>query len=186
MQHDASADRAAHDHRLVEFERVRDVHDHAHVIARGELILRILPAGRRRGFAVPWHVESDDTEVCRHARIVHQSAILPRVRTGSVQAEQGNAPTRFLDKKPVRFAEQVEMKITAGGWLETRIHRAGSRRGAAITSLKYKRSDMNGCRSPSTRINFCLTSANMSVKPGGGSGCQNFSQTACEARSAKL
>jgi hypothetical protein len=40
--------------------------------------------------------------------------------------------------------------------------------------------------SPSTRINFCLTSANTSVKPSGGSGCQNFSQTPREARNAKL
>ncbi len=45
---------------------------------------------------------------------------------------------------------------------------------------------MKGWMSPSTRINFCLTSANTSVKPSGGSGCQNFSQTPREARSAKL
>ena len=45
---------------------------------------------------------------------------------------------------------------------------------------------MKGCMSPSTRISFCFTSANMSVKPSGGSGCQNFSHTSREARSAKL
>ena len=45
---------------------------------------------------------------------------------------------------------------------------------------------MKGCMSPSTRISFCFTSAKMSVKPSGGSGCQNFSQTPREARKAKL
>ena len=44
---------------------------------------------------------------------------------------------------------------------------------------------MNGWRSPSTRISLVLIKANTSVKPSGGSGCQNFSHTSREARTAK-
>ena len=136
MQHDAPADRAAHGDRLVEAERIGDFHDHAHIVARGELVFLVLPAGRRRGLAVPGHVEGDDAEGGRHARVVHQAAELARVGAGRVQAEQGNACSGLLDIKPVRLAEQVEMKIAAGNRLEARAHRAASLRGAAITSLK--------------------------------------------------
>ena len=110
MQHDAPADRAAHDDRLVEFERVGDFDDHAHIVARGELVFRVLPAGRRRRLAVPGHVEGDDAEVRRDARIVHQAAILPRVGAGGVQAEKRNALAGLLDIEPVRLAEQIEMQ----------------------------------------------------------------------------
>ena len=139
MQHDASADRAAHDHRLVEFERVGDVDDHAHVVARGELYSRVLPAGGRRGLAVPGHVEGDDAEIVGDALVVHQPAILAAVGAGGVQAEQRNALAGLLDIKPVRLAEQIEMQIAAGNRFEARAHRgplSASLRGAAITSLK--------------------------------------------------
>ena len=63
MQHDAPADRAAHGDRLVEPKRVGDFDDHAHIVARGELVFRVLPAGRRRRLAVPGHVEGDDAKI---------------------------------------------------------------------------------------------------------------------------
>ena len=86
---------------------------------------------------MPGHVEGDDAEVRRDARIVHQPAILPRVGAGGVQADQRNALAGLLDIEPVRLAEQVEMQIAAGDRLEARAHRAASfGAAAAITSLK--------------------------------------------------
>jgi hypothetical protein len=86
MQDDAPADRAAHRHRLVEFERIGNAEDDVGVVARGETILFVLPAGRGRGFPMPGKIERDDAEVLGDARIVEQAAILPRVGTGGVQA----------------------------------------------------------------------------------------------------
>ena len=65
MQRDASADRAAHQDRPVEFERGHDFEDHGGVLRRGELVLLVMPARRRRRLAVPGHVEGDDAMVAR-------------------------------------------------------------------------------------------------------------------------
>jgi hypothetical protein len=86
VQRDAPADRAAHHDRPVEFQRGHDVEDHGRVLRRGELILLVVPAGRRRRFAVPRHVESDDAMVRGDAGMVHQAAILPAVRSRGMQA----------------------------------------------------------------------------------------------------
>ena len=136
MQHNASADRATHRHRLVERERIGDLDDHAHIIARSELVFAVLPAGRRRRLAVPGHVEGDDAVVRGDARIVHQAAILPRVGAGGVQAEQGDALARLLDIEPLRLSEQLAVQITTDDGFVTRAHRAASLRGLAMTSLK--------------------------------------------------
>jgi hypothetical protein len=53
MQRDAAADRAADQDRAIEFERRRNLQNHRRVLRRGELILLIVPSGRRRRFAVP-------------------------------------------------------------------------------------------------------------------------------------
>ena len=128
MQHDASADRAAHGDRLVELERVGDFDDHAHIVARGELVFGVLPAGGRRGLAVPGHVEGDDAEM--FASRAHRSSA-PRYWRASEPAvcrqSRGMPWPGFLDIKPVRLAEQIEMQIAAGDWLEARAHRMASR-----------------------------------------------------------
>ena len=136
MQHDAPADRAAHDGGLVEFECRGDFEDHAHIIARSEPVLLIFPADWRRGLSVPRHVEHDHAIVFRDAPIVQQAAILPTVGACSVQAKQGNAVAGFLDIETVRPPEQVEMQIAADGWLETRAHAVASPRSTASTPLK--------------------------------------------------
>ncbi len=105
IEHDAAADRAAHHHGLVELQRVGDLQDHLHIVARGEPVLLVLIAIGRRGFAVPRHVEHDDAVVVGDARIVEQPAILPAVGARGVQAEQRNALAGFLDVEPVRAAE---------------------------------------------------------------------------------
>jgi hypothetical protein len=51
MKRDASADRAADQDRPVQFERGHDLEDHAGVLRRGELVLLVVPARRRRGLA---------------------------------------------------------------------------------------------------------------------------------------
>ena len=113
MQHDAAADRATHGHGLVECERVGDLHDQSHIVARSELVFGVLPAGRRRRLAMPRHVKGDDAVVCGDAFIVHQATILPRVGAGGVQAEQGDALAGLLDVKPLRFAEQLAIQVAA-------------------------------------------------------------------------
>ena len=148
IEHDAAADRAAHHHGLVELQRVGDLEDHPHVVARGELVLLVLVALGRRGFAVPRHVEHDDAIVVGDALVVEQAAILPPVGARGVQAKQRNALARLLDVEPVRPAEQVEVEIAADDGLEARAHRpiavrrtaslrspSGLPRGAASTSL---------------------------------------------------
>ena len=87
MQRDAAADRATDQDRPVEFERGHDLEDHGGVLRRGELVFLVVPAGRRRGFAVPGHVEGDDAMLRGDPRIVHQRAVLPAVGAGGVQAQ---------------------------------------------------------------------------------------------------
>ena len=134
IEHDATPDGAAHDDRLVELERVRDFQDHLHIVARGEAVFLVLPADRRRGLAVPGHVERDDAEALRDARLVEQAAVLAAVRPGRVQAEEWNARSGLFEIEPVRTAEQFEIEIAADDRFEARAHGA-TRRGAASTSL---------------------------------------------------
>jgi hypothetical protein len=47
MKNNAAPDRAAHHDRVVEFQGIGDLQDHLHVVARGEAIFLVLPAGRR-------------------------------------------------------------------------------------------------------------------------------------------
>jgi hypothetical protein len=70
----------------VEFQRGHDVEDHAGVLRRGELVFLVVPAGRRRGLAVPRHVEGDDAVVGGDAGMIHQAAILTPVGTRGMQA----------------------------------------------------------------------------------------------------
>ena len=46
MQHNAAADRAAHDNGPLKLECVNDVKDQTHIAGRSQLILPILPARR--------------------------------------------------------------------------------------------------------------------------------------------
>ena len=124
MQRDAAADRTADHDRPVEFERGRDLQDHGRVLRRGELILLLMPARRRRRLAVPGHVEGNDAMFCGDARVVHQAAILPPVAARGVQAQQRRALARLLDIDAVRPAEQIEMHVAAGDRLEPRAHAA--------------------------------------------------------------
>ena len=144
VQHDAPADGAAHHHRLVEAKRIDDGHDGVDVGARGELVLGLLPARRRRGFAVPGQVEGDDAELGENLGVIEKAAVLPAVGAGRVQADERDAGTGFLDVEPVRLALDVEAQIAADGRLELRsgagAHRARSsaaaERGRASSSLK--------------------------------------------------
>src|SRR5262249_52187152 len=113
MQNDASADRATDGYRPVEFERVGDLDDHSHIVARGELVISILPSGRRGGLAMPRHVESDDAEIFRPARIVEHAAILARVGTCSMQAQQRNALPGFLHIEAVGVSQGLNVQIEA-------------------------------------------------------------------------
>jgi hypothetical protein len=65
MQRDAAADRTADQDRPIEFEGSRHLQNHGRVLRRGELVLLVVPAGRRRGLAVPRQVERDHTVAAR-------------------------------------------------------------------------------------------------------------------------
>ena len=137
MQRDAAADRTADQDRSVEFECGRNLQNHRRVLRRGELVLLLVPARRRRRFAVPGHVEGNDAMLRRDARIVHQAAILPPVASRRMQAQQRRALARFLDIDAVRPAEQIEMHVAAGDRLEPRAHAATpGARSLASASLK--------------------------------------------------
>jgi hypothetical protein len=86
VQHHAPADRTAHGDRSLERERVQDREDDVDVVACGEAVFLVLPAGGRRGFAVPGEIEGDDAEIRRHPRVIHQGAELAAVGAGGVQA----------------------------------------------------------------------------------------------------
>jgi hypothetical protein len=86
LQRDAPADRASDQDRVIEIERGHDLEDHGGILRRGELIFLVVPAGRRRRFAVPGHVESNHAMAVRDPRVVHQRAILPPVAARGVQA----------------------------------------------------------------------------------------------------
>ena len=136
IEHDTAADRAAHHHGLVELQRVGDLEDHPHVVARGELVLLVLVAFGRRGFPVPRHVEHDDAIVVGDALVVEQPAILPSVGARGVQAKQRNALARLLDVEPVRPSEQVEVEIAPDDELEAGAH-WHSRPKDGVASLAY-------------------------------------------------
>src|SRR4029078_9251639 len=81
MQHNAAANRAAHDNGSLKLECVNDVKDQTHIFRRSQLIFAVLPAGRRRGLAMPGHVKGDHTEVFCDAAVLQQAAILSGGRT---------------------------------------------------------------------------------------------------------
>ena len=86
---------------------------------------------------MPGHVEGDDAMARGDARIVHQRAVLAAIAAGGVQAKQRHALARFLDVKPVRPAEQIEMHVAADDRLESRAHAAPpTGRSLASASLK--------------------------------------------------
>jgi hypothetical protein len=141
MQRDAPADRTADQDRPVEFERGHDVQDHCGVLRRGELVLLIVPAGRRRRFAVPGHIEGDDAMAARDAFVVHQRPVLAPVGARGVEAQQWRALAGLLDIDPVLAAEQIELEVAADDRLECRGHAltppvAPSERSLASASLK--------------------------------------------------
>jgi hypothetical protein len=130
MQHDAAADRASHDDRPIETQRFDDGHDQAGVVIGGQAVFLILPAGGRRGFAVPRHVEGDDAKAAGDAGAVHQPAILPPIRAGGVQADERDSLARLFEIEAVMPAGVIEMQIAPGDWLDRGAHRGASRRQA--------------------------------------------------------
>src|SRR5262245_66112457 len=114
MQHNAPADRAAHDNGFLKLESVNDVKDQTYVVRRSQLIFTVLPAGGGRSLAMPWHVESNHTKVAGDAFVVEQAAILAGGGTRRVRAEQRNAFSRFLNIQAMRFPQQIPGQIPAG------------------------------------------------------------------------
>src|ERR1700761_7744878 len=97
-----------------------------------------MPARGRRGFAVPGHVEGDHAVARGDALVIHQRPVLTAVAARGVQAEQRRALARFLDIKPVRLAEDVEMHVTAGDGLESHAHAAPPATGRSLASASLK------------------------------------------------
>src|SRR5471032_495637 len=108
MQYRAAADRAAHYDRLLQTERAAERHHRVDIEIGGEPIGLALEAGRRRGFAVPRQIEGDDAEARGDRRVVQQSAILPAVGAGGVQADERNALPRLFEVDAMRPAVEVQ------------------------------------------------------------------------------
>jgi hypothetical protein len=130
LEHDAPADRAAHHHRPLEPELARELHDHRRVAFGREAVILVLPPRRRRGLAVPGHVEGDDSEPLGYLLIVQHGPVLPAIGSGRMQAKQWNPLPRLLEidalLPDVRVAPDDRLELHA-------------LRGAASTSFTYWR-----------------------------------------------
>ena len=94
---------------------------------------------------MPGHVEGDDAELGEDLGIVHEAAVLPAIRAGGVQADEGDARAGLLDIETMRLALDGETEVAADRRLEVGIgtHRTppaaavwAEGRGNASNSLK--------------------------------------------------
>jgi hypothetical protein len=113
MQHDASADRAAKRHRLLQVERLGKSADGLGVAKCGEAVLLLVPSFGRTRLAVPRQVEGQHAEVRGDRRIGHQVAELPSVGAGCVEAEERDPLSRVLEVHAVLFAAERQMHVAA-------------------------------------------------------------------------
>ena len=63
---------------------------------------------------MPRHVECDDLESVGDGVIVLQGTVLPRIRAGGMQAEQGNALAGGFHVDAMGSAVQVKVQVPAG------------------------------------------------------------------------
>jgi hypothetical protein len=134
LEHDAPADRAAHHDRALQAEFLRYGEHHSAVAFGAQAVILVFPTGRRRGLAVPRHVEGDNAKTPRDRRIVEHRPVLTAVGAGGVQAEKRDALARLLEVQAVLAAAELDARITADDRLE--LH---ADLGAASTSLRYSR-----------------------------------------------
>src|SRR5262245_46589448 len=104
MQDGPSADRAADRDGLVQCKGIDHGQDRLDVGLRGQPVFDVLPAWRRRGLAMPGHVEGDDAKLSEDLAVIEDSAVLPAVGTGRVQAEERDAIACLLHIEAVRLA----------------------------------------------------------------------------------
>src|SRR3954452_5625502 len=185
VENDAAADGTSHHHRPIQRQRPAERPYRFGIARRGQTILLAIPAFRRVGLAVPWHVEGDDSKISRKARIRQQMPPLPRIRARRVQTHQRNAGTVLLEIDAIDRALYGDMNVAADNWLDQTGHCAFTLRGSASTSLKYCRWVMNGNRSPSRTASPPLVSASRSWQPGRGTGFQNSIHVAADNRYEK-
>lgn len=81
-------------------------------------------------------IEAHHTEALEDGRIVQHRAVLPRIASRRVQAQQRNATTGLLYVDAVLLTEEVEQQIAADDRLECRTAHAALLRTEASTSLK--------------------------------------------------
>ena len=135
VEDDPPADRAAHQHRPVELQRVGHGQDRVGIGVGGEPVLLVLVARRRKRLAVPRHVEGDRAVVVGHRLVQHQMAVLPAVGAGGVQAEKRYPLPRLLEVEPARPAAELQRGVAAGDRLVLMRHRRlpfRAPRGAAL------------------------------------------------------
>ena len=141
VEDQATADRAAHDHRSLQRQGIGEGDDERGVEIPGQKIFIALETVRRRRLAVPGHIERNDAKVLRHLGVVQDTAILPAVGTGGVQADQRDPLARFLEIDAVAPAFEIEREIATDDWLEGGGHCAApldvaSARGASRTPFR--------------------------------------------------
>ena len=132
VEHDPPADRAAHQHRPVELQHVRDGKDRPCIGLGGEPVLLVLVTGRGERLAVPRHVEGDHPVVRGHRVVEHQVPVLAAVGAGGVQAEERYALPRLLEEQAARPAVELQRGVAAGDrFVFNRHRRPPAPRGAA-------------------------------------------------------
>ena len=122
VEHDAPADRAAHDHRPVELQGTAEGTDGSRVGRRRQPVLARLPAVGRRRLAVPRHVEGQHPEALRDLGVGQQMAVLPVVGAGGVQADQRDPLAGLLEVEAVRDAVDLHPQVAADHRLERGRH----------------------------------------------------------------
>ena len=179
VEHNAAADRAAHDDRALQFHCPAESPDGRRIGRRRQPVLVALPAVGWRRLAVPGHVEREHAIAPGDLGIGEQVAELPAVGASGVQADQGNAAAcrgaGFLEIEAMGNALDFEPDVAADHRIKSRCHRqlsSGNRRGSASRSLKYCRFCNNGRRSPWIDAAPRLVSAKRSCQPGAGTACQ--------------
>ena len=122
VEHDAPADRAAHDDRPVELHGPAEGADGGRIGLRGQAVLATLPAIGRRRLAVPGHVERQHAEAPGDFRIGQQVAVLAVVGARRMQANKRNAAPRFFEIETMSDAFYVGSQVTAGHGVELGCH----------------------------------------------------------------
>ena len=122
IEHDAATDRAAHHHRLVEFHGLAEGPDGGGVGGCRQPVFGRLPTGGRCRLAVPGHVEGQHAVAAGDFRVCQQVAELAVVGAGRVQADEGNALSRFLEIDAMRHAVDIEPHVPADHGIENGRH----------------------------------------------------------------